>query len=351
MDVYESMANFRKTFGLNPTRSIHKDYYKWKILNNPYCLGHIELELIENLVTGSASITPKKIAVLGEILLAAEIGDTFTHPEYRRMGIFSRVVKKCTEYANSVGVQIIYGKPNDQSLPGYQWKLGYPPCEHVTVKHMYKYLCASPLENKIKRRFGWDCPAKVISYAHFYFLSVISFIRKKHNMFESLPIEILPIMRFEKKLDGLWGAKREEYAFFTIRDEVYFNWRFLSNPDDYIVLAAMANTEIVGCIVLKISGNGDFRTGSICDFITYQDRMDVFIHLLRAAELLFRQAGVCSIELVCSSNSPYYESIRHFGYFIKSNRPIIVFLGTDIGKQLHASNKKWHFTIADSDNI
>jgi hypothetical protein len=351
MDVYESMANFRKMFGRNPTRSINKDYYKWKILNNPHGLGHIYLEIKENLVTGSASITPKKLSISGKQLLGAEIGDTFTHPDYRKLGIFSRGVKKCTEYAISVGAHVIYGTPNEQSLPGYQTKLGYPPCPYAKVKYMHKYFRVDPLENAFRKKLARKCLSKLLSHAYFYFLFTLSFIQTKRKTLAPLPLEITPISEFEKEVDGMWGSQREDYVFFTIRDKNYYNWRFISNPDDYILLVAKMNNAFMGCIVLKISECEDYSTGSICDFITYQDRIDVFEHLLSEAERLFRKARVHSIDLLCSINSPYFEPIYRFGYLIKGDSPIIVYSGTDIGKQIHETNMKWHFTLADSDSI
>ncbi len=350
MDAYAAMSNFRKKFTQNPIRSSGRDYYRWKILANPYCTGHIELEFAGDIVTGSASITPKRISVLGEALLAAEIGDTFTHPGYRKMGIFSRGVKKCTEFAVSKESQFIYGKPNAQSLPGYQKKLGYPPCLHAKVMFMEKYLCANPLENVFRRKLKTKYLSRFLSYAYFYFLSLRSFIQKK-DVSHDMPIEILPITKFDKEIDGLWGTQRKDYTFFTIRDDTYLNWRFFSNPDDYEVLVGKMGNTCLGYIILKISKGDGFCVGSICDFITYRDRTDVFIHLLNAAERLFREAGVHCIQLMCSVKSHYFESIYRSGYLINSEIPIVVYIGTDIGKQIYASREKWHFTMADSDNI
>lgn len=350
-DLLEYMTNFRKLFGLNPTRSTNKEYYKWKISNNPYSSGYIYLEFNEGIVTGSTSITPKKIAVLGEELLGAEIGDTFTHSEYRRTGICSRVVKKCTEYAISVNANIIYGTPNDQSLPGYQMKLGYPPCPYAKVKRMYKYFHVKPLEKDFKRKFGGKYLSIFLSHVYFYYLSIFSLMKQKNKSYDPLSSEILPVLKFDEEVDGLWGSQRKDFIFFTIRDKNYLNWRFFLNPDDYTILIAKKNNTILGYIVLKISRNDDSCIGSICDFITYQDRNDVFKQLLSEAEKLFQNERVDFIQLLCSSNSPYFEPLCNFGYLIRRDRPVIVYTGTDVGKQIYDTDKKWHFTLADADNI
>lgn len=350
-DLFENMAGFRKIFGLHQTRSTSKEYYKWKIHDNPYSAGHIYLEFINGIITGSASITPKKIAVSGKRLLCAEIGDTFTHPDYRKRGIFSKAVKNCTEYAITVNADFIYGTPNNESLPGYQMKLGYPPCPFAKVKFMHKYFRAKPLERDFKRKLDVKYLSLFLSHVYFHYLSICSSMRKKDRPRASLSSKIEPIMKFDEKVDGLWGAPREDYAFFTIRDKTYLNWRFFLNPDDYVILIAKNNASIMGYIVLKISKNDDSCIGSICDFVTYQDRIDVFKDLLSVAENIFQDSHVDFIRLLCSSNSPYFEALRDFGYLVKKDRPIIVYSGTDVGKQIYGTNKKWHFTLADADNV
>ena len=46
-----------------------------------------------------ASFTPKKFKVCSEIIIASEIGATFTDPNYQRQGIFSTLVNSVREDA------------------------------------------------------------------------------------------------------------------------------------------------------------------------------------------------------------------------------------------------------------
>ena len=70
-----------------------------------------------------ASFTPKKFKVCSEIIIVSEIGDTFTDPNYQRQGIFSTLVNSVREDALKYSrVQLLYGTPNENSLPGYEKK-------------------------------------------------------------------------------------------------------------------------------------------------------------------------------------------------------------------------------------
>ena len=87
----------------------------------------------------------------------------------------------------------------------------------------------------------------------------------------------MQIDRFSNEVDPLWGKPR--YSFFVYRDKEYLNWRYFDNPDTFIVLAAVKDHDYLGYIALKLSN--DKRTGILCDFVTMDDRSDVFLCLVR----------------------------------------------------------------------
>ena len=109
---------------------------------------------------------------------------------------------------------------------------------------------------------------------------------------------ILPsctIDRFSNEVDPLWGKPR--YSFFVYRDKQYLNWRYFDNPDTFIVLAAVKGHDCLGYIALKMSN--DKRTGILCDFVTMDDRSDVFLCLVDESENILRQHGAENIQLRC----------------------------------------------------
>ena len=134
----DSMSEFRTLFPENQWRSTSADYYEWKILQNPFHQGKIYLERDHDLVTGSITLTPRKISISGETFDAAELGDAFTHPDRRRQGIFSRGVNSCTEFALSNGLGVIYGTPTAEALVIYEKALGYYACPFINVSSLAK---------------------------------------------------------------------------------------------------------------------------------------------------------------------------------------------------------------------
>lgn len=348
-----SISEFRAIFGENKLRSTSKEYYEWKLFKNPYQQGKIYLERKEGIVVGSTTITPKKISIFGKELMAAEIGDTFTHPEYRRQGIFSRGVNACTRYAISQGIKVIYGTPNSQSLPGYQNKFGYPLCPFIKLNYMTKHrrnlLTAMKSIAKLILHRKAE-PAKLFLRAMLKRrFSPSSFSRSKVSA-RKKSFDVFTVDKITDEIDGLWGSPR--YIFFTIRDKTYLNWRYFSNPDEYQIIVAKSGSDYLGYIVTKLSRNK--KVGTICDFITIDDRLDVFHILIEKAEQLLDKAGVYLIQLRCVDSSPYYQALLDQAYLedgSDSRQPVIVYSGSDCGKTLLKTDAKWHFTISDSDNI
>lgn len=347
------ISEFRAKFGTNIFRSTSKEYYEWKLFRNPYQKGKIYLERKDGKVIGSTTITPKRISIGGEERLAAEIGDTFTHPDHRRKGVFSRGVDACTRFAISQGITIIYGTPNSESLAGYQKKLGYPPCPFVKLKYLTKHrrilLPAGKFIGKVVLRRKSRPP-------NLFLLAMLK-QRFSHSAFPRLNVsarqrlfDISRVHKFTDEIDGVWGSSR--YLFFNIRDKTYLNWRYFSNPDKYQVLAAKRVDDYLGYAVTKLSRNR--KIGTICDFMTYDDRLDVFDILIQEAEKMLVRAGVHWIQTFSVEGSPYYQALIGQGYYdhgSTSRQPVIVFSGTYCGKALLETEGKWHFTMSDSDNI
>jgi hypothetical protein len=163
--------------------------------------------------------------------------------------------------------------------------------------------------------------------------------------------DILTVDRFEDEIDGLWGHPR--YIFCTVRDKAYLNWRYHSNPDNYRILVAKEGGDYWGYLVTKLSKDG--KRGFICDYITRDDRMDVFHTLVQRAEkMLIDDAGVDLIGIQCVFGSPYYQALIDHAYYDlgpASQQPVIVFARSDYGKLLLETDARWHFTLSDSDNI
>lgn len=351
MSDFIDISEHRGIFPPNTLRSSSKEYFEWKILKNPFKQGKVYLERDMGKVTGSLTITPKKLSVEGNEILGAELGDAFTHPEHRKQGIFVRGIDACNDFALSQGIELIYAAgPNSQSLPIFLKKTSYILCTYVKMNFI-----AKPCWNllSVMKSFAKQIlPGKHDLYLPALFKQNIS-IHASHYLKDSIsnePFNIFKIDKFTDEIDGFWGSHR--YSFFTIRDKTYLNWRYFQNPDEYNVIVAQKGNKYLGYIVTKLSS--DRRIGAICDFITVDDRQDVFYLLIKAAERELDKAGVQWIQLWCIESSPYYQVLHDLGYWPQGSdyrQPMVVYFNSDSCKTILEKKAKWHFVLSDSDNV
>lgn len=106
-------------------------FFRWKHLDNPFGTSLMLLADAERIV-GLRAFMRWQFRAGQSTLSAVRAVDTATHPEYQRMGIFSRLTGACVERARADGVHLIFNTPNRYSLPGYL-KLGWTYVGRATV--------------------------------------------------------------------------------------------------------------------------------------------------------------------------------------------------------------------------
>jgi len=129
------------------------EIFKWKLgSSNPAGLGFLTVAMCNGLVIGVASGTRKILRENNETFSAIEIGDTFTHPDFRKNGkcissmsqnasddkyftvsVFGRLVSETISRAQLSGVCFIYGTPNENSKPPYLKRLNFTEIDQGNI--------------------------------------------------------------------------------------------------------------------------------------------------------------------------------------------------------------------------
>ncbi len=104
-------------------------------------------------------VIPCFLSYGGKTVLAAQSADTMTHPGYRNMGLFVQLAELTYELCTHEEIPVIFGFPNQNSLPGFIKKLDWKvtdnlDCFIIPIK-------ALPLERMfgdlpvLKRAYNW----------------------------------------------------------------------------------------------------------------------------------------------------------------------------------------------------
>ena len=81
-------------------------------------------------------VFPYMMEYKGKQYLAAQSGDTMTHPDHGGKGLFTRLGKMTYEIAKSEGIQFVFGFPNSNSYHGFVSKLNWAHNENMNNYNM-----------------------------------------------------------------------------------------------------------------------------------------------------------------------------------------------------------------------
>ena len=126
-----------------------ENMFVWKIFENIWQMGFINLIKDNNTIVSSTSITPKLLLLNNKKVIAAEIGDTYTETSYQRKGMFTKLINTSRQNAEEAGIQFVYGTPNKQSLPGYLKNANFFEIENLNIRSLTFSLSAKSKFNHL----------------------------------------------------------------------------------------------------------------------------------------------------------------------------------------------------------
>ena len=146
---------------------------------------------------------------------ASAIGDTFTEPAYQRQGTFSLLVNQTRVDDNSLGIDFIYGTPNDQSLPGYEKHANFKPFTGIDVRALNFPV---HVQMALQERLPWIIASAagflLILLVHLWLWAQILI-----NAWGSWRIEEVSV--FPVDWDLFWDEARSNYDFMLFREREY----------------------------------------------------------------------------------------------------------------------------------
>jgi hypothetical protein len=319
-------------------------YFFWKIFLNPFREGFVNLIKNGNDIAATTSITPKSLVLNQKLVSVAEIGDTYTDSLFQGRGYFSTLVNESCVKAELMGIELVYGTPNNQSLPAYLKKTKFKNITLFDIRS-FNYLLRVDhiLLPKVGRLFAdlIDSFFRLLVIAHSFFLwyqsSGKEFSKIEH--LTDLPLD----------WDDFWNDCLGSWDFIFCRDVKSMSWRFFSNPEKYSFLVVRSIDRIVGYVVYKINSDLSQSTLVIADFLFLEGFETEFNSCLKLLRKIAIDKRLNSISLWCDNKSVYRVALKKSGFIVGSNFPVI-FSNSEVFKGLGQS-ARIHFTLADSDNV
>jgi GNAT superfamily N-acetyltransferase len=134
---------FHSAFGISVDSDAFHKKYDTAGLGLPV-IGFLAIHTATETPAAYYGVFPVKIIMDGKEILAAQSGDTMTHPEHQKKGLFVALAKIAYAEARSKGVRLIFGQPNKNSYRGLM-KLGWMHADDIVSYDLKLSLKTFPL--------------------------------------------------------------------------------------------------------------------------------------------------------------------------------------------------------------
>ncbi|MFD1062577.1 GNAT family N-acetyltransferase [Winogradskyella litorisediminis] len=96
-----------------------------------YTIGYIAYSVEDNLPAAYYGVFPCEFTYNNKVYLAAQSGDTMTHPNHRKKGLFVNLAKQTYDRAKELGIEFVFGFPGEASYYGFVKKLEWQHKEDI----------------------------------------------------------------------------------------------------------------------------------------------------------------------------------------------------------------------------
>jgi hypothetical protein len=320
------------------------DYFQWKIADNIIRPGVINLVRTPTGIGSVTSLTPKLLFIKGKKVLAAEIGDTFTDQAYQRQGLFTMLVNQTRVDGNGLGIDFIYGTPNDQSLPGYEKHANFKP---ITLINVHALSFPVHVQMALQARLPWI----IASTAGFLWTLFVQLWLWAKTLIDSrLSWRIEEVRALPDDWDFFWDEVRSNNDFLLSREREYLNWRYFDNPYHYHVLIARRNGKIHGYLVYRLVMDERMPTLRIADYLSTSGEENVLGSLLTRAIKAALEMGAVKVSAWCPSSNLHFRQFCAYGFKAGAEVPVICHQSA-VARKIQQECQTWHFSLGDSDNV
>ncbi len=237
--------------GPGPSGSRTKESFRWKHLENPF--GHSLMLVAEadGQIVGLRAFMRWRFELGDRSLRAVRAVDTATHPDFQRMGVFSRLTRAALEQLRDQA-DLVFNTPNEKSGPGYE-KLGWRAVGRVPVsvrvRRPVRFLRGIRSESGEEPRTGGLPPIDAPLAAD---------VLAEEGPFAGL-------------LAALDGSDRQRLR--TPRSFSYLRWRYADPPHlGYRAVTETANGRITGVAFFRIRPRGKLLETTVADLLVEERR-------------------------------------------------------------------------------
>ncbi|MGQ0568385.1 MAG: GNAT family N-acetyltransferase [Armatimonadota bacterium] len=242
------MTLLRTTLGEGGSFARTVDFWRWKHFQNPF--GHSQLLLAANeQVLGLRAFMRWGFVTPAGRLRAVRAVDTSTHPDYRRVGIFSKLTQQSVEQARADGVNLIFNTPNPQSMAGYLklgWHLVGRP--RLLIRPLNPLRMIPALLLRPKRRLTAEAAQR---------------------FFRSSPTPVEALLDHADRMEQIltFDSNIEAKGIRTDRSLGFLQWRYAAAPSPRYYALWTGEKPVTGAVIVRPNIRNGLREIMLCEFL------------------------------------------------------------------------------------
>jgi len=328
------------------------DHWIWKHKENPIGESIIVVAEKNDEIIGSMHSMLKRVKIGYSIVPAISGLDEATHPDFRGMGIYSKIRDMMYEERENSGIQYMYGGTTNPILIASSKRRG----EHTYPHNLKTFVKLYDLDLYFKKN-----PRKYTTILKYGYLtlkllnSVLTNRNREKNRYPNIQVE--KIERFDDDINDFCNKITSYYNFIIQRNKEYLNWRYSDKKGgEYQILSAKEKEKTIGYIVIRINRfDTECLHGYFVDLITLPGRDDAaFLLVKRALEILEKEqvSLVTTIEVI---NGNYMKPLRTLGFLNSRQMIYVTYKYHEIEEEITTFRtshvKKSHLVYGDYDWI
>ena len=319
---------------LNKLPSIPKneDWWQWKYQRKSAGEPIVLVAEAGDEIIGHDAFISWRFKLAEQNVLAYQVVDAITHPDYQKQGIFTTLDSMLLAEAKARGAPFAVGFPNRLTW-STNLKIGW----QVGARLPYLFKILNPLGIIYRKFISTNIDRKSD------FPSPISGDTENNIEFRLLSNE---------NENNMWKQVESTKPLMTIRDYTFLKWRYEENPRvAYYRVTYEEQGKIKGYIVFRFKIIGGLRMVVIVDFIVPAHRYDIAKYLLKTAESKIRSARADCIFTIMSQGTVQLRALIRKGFFHlpkKSGIFAIFPLNYNLSLQLLKA-ENWFLTFGDTD--
>lgn len=299
------------------------EHWIWKFLDNPIAKSIITIGLSGDEAVCCLLNIPRNFKIGDRVLKVGDALDAAVHPDYRRKGLYSKMIAVHNEMRLQDDTFIVCSLGSHLALiRSYRRRgspeLPSPPRILIRIKDVNLHL----KEKNVSQRW-----LKKTAYETFSFIRRLFEGDRKNIHFNNFRVEKVDC--FDSKYRVFWHEIRDHYEFILERSPEFMKWRYCDpRGGEYVLYQAEEDGKVVGFCVLRVNYlDPDYPEGYIVDLLALPDRDDIVEAIIQHAVHFFDSQNLNVVRVMCLKGHPVERIYRNYG-FINSRRELMLSLRT-----------------------